>query len=216
MFCKAAASDADFELILLKTMFSCFWLGSAVFSIIFLSRTFSSLFVTKLHFWRSILPKECYGLLATKLSCFEPHVTQKKRFAFLCLKYAACSFIVGKICFGLFAVKLGCFRCYFTGKRLSASLQGVTLILLDPFSKTIGKHVSVCWQRNWKFRTLSQKKMRFSLSPKSTLLQASYYQKYVLVSWHQNWVLWASYRKKQRFCFLFAKTRCTHRTVCSP
>ena len=42
MFCKAAASDADFELILLKTMFSCFWLGSAVFSIIFLSRTFSS------------------------------------------------------------------------------------------------------------------------------------------------------------------------------
>ena len=97
-------------------------------------------------------------MLATKLSCFEPHVTQKKRFAFLCLKYAACSFIVGKICFGLFAVKLGCFRCYFTGKRLSASLQGVTLILLDPFSKTIGKHVWVCWQRNWKFRTLSQKR----------------------------------------------------------
>ena len=58
-------------------------------------------------------------------------MSQKKRFPFLCLKYAACSFIAGKICFGLFAVKLGCFQCYCTGKRLSASLQRVTLILLD-------------------------------------------------------------------------------------
>ena len=56
---------------------------------------------------------------------------KKKRFLFLCLKYAACSFIAGKICFGLFAVKLGCFQCYCTGKRLSVSLQRVTLILLD-------------------------------------------------------------------------------------
>ena len=31
----------------------------------------------------------------------------------------------------MFAVKLGCFQCYCTGKRLSASLQRVTLILLD-------------------------------------------------------------------------------------
>ena len=45
----------------------------------------SSLFVTKLHFWRSILPKECFGLLATQLSCFEPYVT-KKMFLPFCVK----------------------------------------------------------------------------------------------------------------------------------
>ena len=56
---------------------------------------------------------------------------KKKRFPFLCLKYAACGFIAGKICFGLFAVKLGYFQCYCTGERLSVSLQRVTLILLD-------------------------------------------------------------------------------------
>ena len=58
-------------------------------------------------------------------------MSQKKRFPFLCLKYVASSFIAGKICFGLFPVKLGCFQCYCTGKRLSVSLQRVTLILLD-------------------------------------------------------------------------------------
>ena len=56
---------------------------------------------------------------------------KKGVFAFLCLKYAACSFIAGKARFALFAVKLGCFQCYCTGKGFSASLQGVTLILLD-------------------------------------------------------------------------------------
>ena len=84
----------------------------------------SSLFVTKLHFWRSILPKECFGLLATILSCFEPYVTKKSVFSLLCLKYATCSFIAGKTR----AVKLGCFQYYCTGKRLSASLQRATLI----------------------------------------------------------------------------------------
>ena len=164
-------------------------------------------------------------MLATKLSCFEPYVTHKKSvFPFLCLKYAACSFIAGKTCFALFAVKLGCFQCNCTGKRLSASLQRVTLILLDFtqnyafvcfllreavfsimflragfsfFSKlnfafdplSYGKHVLVCWQRNWKLRTLCQKKQRFSFSQENTLPQASEYRKYVLVSWHEEWVL---------------------------
>ena len=120
-----------------------------------------------------IAPQTCVRLFSVKLPCFQRYcngkrcfarlqqvslspMSQKKRFPFLCLKYAACSFTAGKICFGLFAVKLGCFQCYCTGIRLSASLQRVTLILLDPLSKTIGKHVLVCWQRNWKFRTLCQ------------------------------------------------------------
>ena len=55
-------------------------------------------------------------------------MSQKSVFPFLCLKYAACSFIAGKTCSGFFAVKLGCFQCYCTGKRLSTSLQQVTLI----------------------------------------------------------------------------------------
>ena len=60
-------------------------------------------------------------------------MTKKKKgvFPFLCLKYAACSFIAGETRFALFAVKLGCFQCYCTGKGLSASLQRGTLILLD-------------------------------------------------------------------------------------
>ena len=60
-------------------------------------------------------------------------MSQKKKsvFPFLCLKYAACSFIAGETRFALFAVKLGCLQCYCTGKGLSASFQQVTLILLD-------------------------------------------------------------------------------------
>ena len=129
-------------------------------------------------------------------------MSQRKKsvFPFLCLKYAECSFIAGETRFTLFAVKLGCFQCYCTGKGLSASLQRVTLILLD-FTQNIifvcfllwyavfsimflrggfsfdplsyGKHVLVCWQRNWKLRTLCQKKQRFSFSPENTLPQAS-------------------------------------------
>ena len=37
----------------------------------------------------------------------------------------------------------------------------------DPLS--YGKHVLVCWQRNWKLRTLCQKKQRFSFSQENTL-----------------------------------------------
>ena len=65
-------------------------------------------------------------------------MSQKKKksiFPFLCLKYAAYSFIAGETRFALFAVKLGCFQCYCTGKGLSASLQRVILILLD-FTQT--------------------------------------------------------------------------------
>ena len=84
------------------------------FRILFLRTTFSFVFATKLHFWCSILPKKCSGLLATKLGWFEPHVTKNSVFPFLCLKYPAFSLNTGKTCFGLFAVKLGCYQHYCT------------------------------------------------------------------------------------------------------
>ena len=37
------------------------------FRILFLRTTFTSVFVTKLHFWCSILLEKCFGLLATKI-----------------------------------------------------------------------------------------------------------------------------------------------------
>ena len=66
------------------------------FRILFPRTTFSFVFVTKLHFWCSILPKKCSGLLATKLGWFEPHVAKNSVFPFLCLKYPAFSLIQEK------------------------------------------------------------------------------------------------------------------------
>ena len=96
--------------------------------ILILRTTFSSFFVRRLHIWRSILPEKCFGLLATKLGCFEPYVTKNSVFSLLCLKYVAFSFIAGRTCFGLFAVTVGSSQRYCNGKRCSPSLQRVTLI----------------------------------------------------------------------------------------
>ena len=90
--------------------------------------TLSSSFVSKLHIWRSILPEKCFGLLPTKVGCFEPYVTKNSVFSPLCLKYVAFSFIAGKTSFGLFAVTVGCSQRYCNGKRFSPSLQRVMLI----------------------------------------------------------------------------------------
>ena len=79
------------------------------FRILFLRTIFSFVIVTKLHFWCFILPKQCSGLLTTKLGWFEPRVTKNSVFPFLCLKYPAFSLNTGKTSFGLFAVKLGCY-----------------------------------------------------------------------------------------------------------
>ena len=108
------------------------------FRILFLRTIFTSVFVTKLHFWCSILLEKCFALLATKLDylwavyhikpafacwqemrCFEFYITKKSVFAFSSLKHAGLSFIAQKACFGLFAIILGCFRCYCTKKRFS-------------------------------------------------------------------------------------------------
>ena len=75
--------------------------------ILLLRTTFSSSFVRRLHIWRSILPEKWFGLLATKLGCFEPYVTKNGVFSLLCLKYVAFSFIAGRTCFGWFAVTAG-------------------------------------------------------------------------------------------------------------
>ena len=112
VFFQYAASQPDFHLILLKQRF-CFLLAELrCLRIVFLRTALFSVSVTKLHFGRSILPRDvlaCWQLNQVTLSL-------KSVSAFLCLKYAVFSFIAGKTCFGLFAVKLGCFRRYCTGK----------------------------------------------------------------------------------------------------
>ena len=117
------------------------------FRIPFLRTTFTSVFVTKLHFWFSILLEKYFGLLATKLdylwavyhikpafACWQEDraalsfISQKKCFAFSSLKHARLSFIAQKTYSGLFAIILGCFRCYCTKNWFSSSMQGVILI----------------------------------------------------------------------------------------
>ena len=117
------------------------------FRIPFLRTTFTSVFVTKLHFWFSILLEKYFGLLATKLdyvwavyhikpafACWQEDraalsfISQKKCFAFSSLKHARLSFILQKTYSGLFAIILGCFRCYCTKKWFSSGMQGIMLI----------------------------------------------------------------------------------------
>ena len=129
VFFQFAASPPNFSLILLKQRFSLCLAKLRCSRILLLRTTFSSSFVSKLHIWRSILPEKCFGLLATKLGCFEPYVTKKRRFfSLLCLKYVAFSFVARRTCFRLFAVTVGCSQRYCNGKRFSPSLQRVTLI----------------------------------------------------------------------------------------
>ena len=66
---------------------------------------------------------------------FEPYIIKTSVFTFLCLKYAACSFIRGETCLGLFATKLGSSQRYCIGKRFSASFQRVRLIFISFCSK---------------------------------------------------------------------------------
>ena len=131
VFFQYAASQPDFHLILLKQRF-CFLLAELrCLRIVFLRTALFSVSLTKLHFGRSILPRDvlaCWQLNQVTLSL-------KSVSVFLCLKYAVFSFIAGKTCFGLFAVKLGCFRRYCTEKMFSPSLQRVTLIFTRFYSK---------------------------------------------------------------------------------
>ena len=71
VFFQFAASHPDFHFTLLKTTFLLVY-GQVTL--------FSALSSLPNHSRRSILPKEYFGLLATKLSCFKPYVA-KKRFS---------------------------------------------------------------------------------------------------------------------------------------
>ena len=86
--------------------------------ILLLRTTFSFSFVGKLHIWRSMLPEKYFGLLATRLGCSEPYVTENSVFSLLCLKYAAFSFIAGKTCFGVFCRNSGLFPALLQRKRV--------------------------------------------------------------------------------------------------
>ena len=111
--------------------------------ILLLRTTFSSSFVSRLHIWRSILPEKCFGLLPTKLGCFEPYVTENSIFSLLCLKYVAFSFIAGKTCFGLFCRNSGLFPALLQRKKVfsqfAATHADFYLILLnETFSSLSG------------------------------------------------------------------------------
>ena len=62
---------------------------------------------------------------------------------------------------------VSCFQHYVSESRIF--LFSELNFAFEPLS--YGIHVLVCWQRNWKLRTLCQKKQRFSFSPENTLLK---------------------------------------------
>ena len=156
-------------------------------------------FLTNLHFWRSILPKTCFGWLVTKLGFSE--ITKNSVFPFSLLNYVALSFIAQNTCFGFFAIKLCCFQRYWTAKgffQFAASHSKFHLILLkttfsfvfslmflttgfslssyvncvfDPLSYR--QHVLVCWQWNWKLWALCYKKAAIWFPLRNTLLSVS-------------------------------------------
>ena len=65
VFFQYAGSHPGFHLILLKQRFCFVLVKLRGLRIVFLRRTLFSVSVTKLHFGRLILPKKCFGLLAT-------------------------------------------------------------------------------------------------------------------------------------------------------
>ena len=139
--CQFAASYFDFTWFYSKERFCLAKLRCS--RILLLRTTFSSSFVSKLHIWRSILPEKCFGLLPTKLGCFEPYVTENSVFSLLCLKYVAFSFIAGKTCFGLLCRNSGLFPALLQRKKVfsqfAASHADFYLILLnETFSSLSG------------------------------------------------------------------------------
>ena len=67
VFFQYAGGHPDFHLILLKQRFSFLLAKLHCLRIVSLRTNLFSVSITKLHFGRSILPKKCFGLLATKL-----------------------------------------------------------------------------------------------------------------------------------------------------
>ena len=117
VFFQFAASPPEFPL---KARF-CFCLAKLRCSrILPLRTTFPSSFVSKLHFWRSILPKKCFGLLATKIGCFEPYVTKNSVFP-LHRVTLIFTWLYSKQRFRLFPAWLRCFQHFVSENRLFLS-----------------------------------------------------------------------------------------------
>ena len=181
------------------------------FRILFLRTTFTSVFVTKLYFWCSILLEKCFGLLATKSDYLWAVYHKNQRFTFLCLKYAAFSFIREETCLGLFAVKLVSSQRYCTGKRFSASLQRVMLLFISFCSKERFvclrlSYVVLCITEQ-AFPYLPRERVGFGFIAQKTcfglfaLILGCFLCYCTKPDFH-------SILLKQRFCFLLAKLRC--------
>ena len=170
------------------------------FRILFLRTTFTSVFVTKLYFWYSILLEKCFGLLATKSDYLWAVYHKNQRFAFLCLKYAAFSFIREETCLGLFAVKLVFSQRYCTGKRFSASLQRVMLLFISFCSKERFRFSSA------KLRCFQHYRTGFSLS---SYVKCAFdplsYRKHVLACWQWDRMFRAFCYKKPAISFFVSE-----------
>ena len=110
-----------------------------------------------------IAGKICFGLFAVKLGCFQCYCTGGKVVYQFAASYFDFTWSYSKQRFCLFSAKVRCFQHCVSENRLFFFF--LVKLRFWP-SKTIGKHVLVCWQGNWKFRTLYQKKQRFSFPRK--------------------------------------------------
>ena len=73
--------------------------------------------VTKLHFWRSLLPKTCFGFFCNYIGSSELYITKKQQFGFIVAKCAAWSFIASRICFTSLTTTLSFLELYITKKK---------------------------------------------------------------------------------------------------
>ena len=74
-------------------------------------------YVTKLHLGHSILPKKCFGLLATKLGYLQLYDTKKKRFLLSVFKIRCVQLYCRKNMFWFVFRKIGRFPAILHGKQ---------------------------------------------------------------------------------------------------
>ena len=91
--------------------------------------------------------------------------------------------------FWLVCGKIGLFPVLFYRKKVVCQFAASSFNFTSPFIKNNRKTCLGLLATKLEVSNFISEKQRFGFSPESTLLQASYHQKYVLVSWHQNWVL---------------------------
>ena len=109
------ASLQRVTLILLLTTFLFIFGWVTLFSVLCLEEQPSPFFVLKLRSLPFILPKTCFGFLATTVEAASLS-SQKTTIRLFVAKYAAAT----RICFGLSATKLGFFEAYITKNNVFA------------------------------------------------------------------------------------------------